>query len=82
MLTRNFMANPDAKIFLRSHRRCGVACLNEKCGWRGYRVIRFDLNLDQRLDVAEATRIIKGSPSHSCPRCRKSAVFTHVAGQI
>ena len=61
-------------------RLCGVVCTD--CGWRGYRVGKFKLNLTQQFHPYPATLAIKGKPSLSCSQCGRSVVFTHVTGWV
>ncbi len=76
------------EYFKRYTRRCGVLC--KGCGWRGYRVVKFDLPLKADLDRMKATNKIKGRYSYPCPKCvqrdgyyvgkKADVVFTHVPG--
>src|SRR3990172_4818491 len=70
---------PKAKYYGMLSKRCGVVC--KSCCWRGTRVVKFLLNLNQRIDSVGASNAIRNEESTlNCPYCHGTVVFTHYLG--
>jgi len=64
---------------------CGVQC--QKCGWRGYRVVKVHKNLEDMVGTSHYMRItdrIKGKRAdEGCPKgCGDEVVWTHCIGPV